>query len=298
MSSSRLVAGLALLAAGCGFLPPERTPRVFAHRGAAGNWPENSRTAIHESLARGYPGIEFDLVLTRDLVPVLWHDAWISAARCTHANGGPLGEGRLFVKDLTFAQLQEFRCGGLPDSDHPTLEVVPDTILGLDELLDRVARRPEVTLHFDVKWHPEDTPPLEAFVSEIFGRFRSRGLPNPYYASSTEERFIRALRAEGVPTSLTWPKFPGGENTTLVALAHEGLTQLGLGDPLAIARRSGATGLLLNYRTVDRRLVEAAFDLGLSVQLWTLNTAPVLSAYCGFPADVLITDYPERAPCL
>lgn len=288
------------LLAGCGYLPAEGSPLIEAHRGAAGNWPENSRTAIAGSVSANYPGIEFDLVLTGDLVPVLAHDTWLHHELCTLADGSEIpADERVYIQDLTLAELHaNYRCGGKPDPEQPDAQVVADTHLTLDELLDLVASDTDMALHFDIKWHPTETPPADDFVREIFGRVRARNLQNPWYASSNEEEFIRAAAAEDVPTSLTWPKFPEGADSTLTALGNEFLQQLGLGDPLAIARRSGATGLLLQYRVTDRRLVEAAKAEGMTVQLWTLNDENVLDAYCSFPADALITDYPERASCL
>lgn len=290
----------AALLAGCGFIPAETPPLIEAHRAAAGNWPENSRTAVTQSVARNYPGIEFDLVLTKDLVPVLAHDTWLHHELCTQADGSEIpADQQVFIQDLTLAELHAgYRCGGKADPEQPDAQVVADTHLTLDELLGIVASDEDMTLHFDIKWHPTQTPPATDFVREIFGRVRARNLQNPWYASSNEEAFIRVAADDEVPTSLTWPKFPEGSDSTLTALSNELLAQFGLGDPLAIAKRSGATGLLLQYRVTDRRLVEAAKAEGMAVQLWTLNSESVLEAYCSFPADALITDFPERAPCL
>lgn len=298
MTRPLLLAAAALLS-GCGFIDPAGTPQVIAHRAAAGNWPENSRTAVQNSVDRDYDGIEFDLVLTRDLVPVLAHDTWLHPELCTQADGSAIpADQRVYIGELTLAELHAgYRCGGLADPEQPDAEVFADRHLTLDELLDIVSADGDMTLHFDIKWHPEDTPPAADFVREIFGRYRARDLPNPWYASSNEEEFIRLAVADEIPTSLTWPKFPEGSDSTLTALGNEMLAQFGLGDPLAIAQRSGATGLLLQYRTHDRRIVEAAKARGMAVQLWTLNAENVLDAYCQYPADALITDYPERAPC-
>src|SRR5262245_57215457 len=93
MKSPLTLAAIAavILAAGCGALAPPGDPLVVAHRSGAGNWPENSRTAVRGAVAAGYGGIEFDLVLTSDRIPVLSHDAALNPQLCTRADGTALG---------------------------------------------------------------------------------------------------------------------------------------------------------------------------------------------------------------
>ena len=49
-------------------------PRIIAHRGGGVMAPENTLAAMREGHARGYRGVEFDVMLSRDGVPILMHD--------------------------------------------------------------------------------------------------------------------------------------------------------------------------------------------------------------------------------
>lgn len=49
-------------------------PLLIAHRGAMAEAPENSREAFDLAFSRGTDGIEFDVQLTADEVPVVFHD--------------------------------------------------------------------------------------------------------------------------------------------------------------------------------------------------------------------------------
>ena len=49
-------------------------PRVIAHRGGGGLAPENTLAAIRTGAQLGFAGVEFDVMLSRDSVPVLIHD--------------------------------------------------------------------------------------------------------------------------------------------------------------------------------------------------------------------------------
>lgn len=54
--------------------PPATGPRLAAHRGATSESPENSLAAIRRAFERGADGVEVDVRLSADRVPVLCHD--------------------------------------------------------------------------------------------------------------------------------------------------------------------------------------------------------------------------------
>lgn len=288
----------ALLASSCGALAPPGTPLVVAHRSGAGHWPENSRTAVRGAVAAGYAGIEFDLVLTSDRVPVLSHDPSLNPRLCTHADGSALAwTDPVYIKDLTLQELHAgYRCGGLADPENPTAQVVADTHLTLDELIAEVAGHPDLLLHFDVKFEAEKTLDATTFADEILGRWDAAGFPNPWYMSCSQPEFIGVAAGRGARVSYTLPR-PIGAGSTGNAVVGEVLGKLGVADQIGLARQSGAAGLNVAYQVVDRAVVDAARREGLTVQVWTLNDPALLDFYCRWPVDVLITDYPERSPC-
>ena len=78
-------------------LPSVFLSHPIAHRALHnrhGGRPENSRAAVHAAVERGY-GIEIDLQLSADGVPMVFHDADLS--RLTGAEG--------YVRDHTAAEL-------------------------------------------------------------------------------------------------------------------------------------------------------------------------------------------------
>ena len=48
---------------------------IYAHRGASADFPEMTESAYLGAVAQGADGFECDLRLSRDEVPVLWHNA-------------------------------------------------------------------------------------------------------------------------------------------------------------------------------------------------------------------------------
>jgi len=91
--------------------------KAIAHRGFSSRYPENTMLAFERALDLGADGAEFDVQLTQDGIPVVFHDE--SLQRIT-------GDPRL-VKDLTLEELRQFDLsyrfkGQCPAQQIPTLE--------------------------------------------------------------------------------------------------------------------------------------------------------------------------------
>ncbi|MEL0106555.1 MAG: glycerophosphoryl diester phosphodiesterase [Rhodospirillales bacterium] len=85
------------------------TPFVIGHRGAAGHAPENTLVSFHKAASIGARWVEFDVRLTRDGVPILFHDETLE--RTTNGRGKisaldwesihPLDAGRWYSNEFT-----------------------------------------------------------------------------------------------------------------------------------------------------------------------------------------------------
>ena len=77
--------------------------KYFAHRGLhdnAGDAPENSMAAFRKAVDAGY-GMELDVHVTKDGVPVIFHDSGLE--RMCHADGE--------ITDYTYEELEKFTLG-------------------------------------------------------------------------------------------------------------------------------------------------------------------------------------------
>jgi glycerophosphoryl diester phosphodiesterase len=77
-------------------------PLLIAHRGASAEKPENTLAAFRRALALGVDGLELDVQVTRDGVPVVFHDDTLR-----RLTGTP---GRLATK--TWRELKQLRVHG------------------------------------------------------------------------------------------------------------------------------------------------------------------------------------------
>ena len=49
--------------------------KFYAHRGASADFPEHTMAAYRGAIEQGALGFECDIRITKDEVPILWHDA-------------------------------------------------------------------------------------------------------------------------------------------------------------------------------------------------------------------------------
>ncbi|MBQ5964908.1 glycerophosphodiester phosphodiesterase [Massilia sp. ZL223] len=79
-----------------------RYPRILAHRGGGTLAPENTYAALRRGMEQGFRAIEFDIMLARDGVPVVLHDAVLG--RTVNGSG--------HVHDYDAAELAAMDAGG------------------------------------------------------------------------------------------------------------------------------------------------------------------------------------------
>jgi glycerophosphoryl diester phosphodiesterase len=60
-------------------------PKIYAHRGASADFPEHTLPAYMAAIKQGADGFECDIRLTKDSIPILWHD--FAMQRITGARG-------------------------------------------------------------------------------------------------------------------------------------------------------------------------------------------------------------------
>ena len=110
---------------------------IIAHRGFSSIAPENTLAAFELAIARGASSIEFDIQLSADSVPVIFHDATLE--RITGVSGK--------VRDKNLSQLQTLDAGKWFGAEFlgqkiPTLKEALSILKNVDKFL-----------YFDVKPH-------------------------------------------------------------------------------------------------------------------------------------------------
>ena len=85
---------------------------MIANRGASGLAPENTLAAFRVAIDAGATGIEFDVKLSADGCPVVYHDLTLNPD-LTRLDGQRLEKPEPAIRNLTLANLQRYDVGRL-----------------------------------------------------------------------------------------------------------------------------------------------------------------------------------------
>ena len=218
----------------------------YAHRGLHDNKngvPENSLSAIRKAVEAGY-GIEFDVQLTQDRIPVVFHDETLKRVCGLEGN----------VRDYTYAELSQFPLLGT-DECIPTLQEVLDEVDG------------KVPLIIEIKVHePAHIVCIEA--DKLISAYKG-----PYCIESFDPRAVawyKKHRPQVVRGQLsTCFKLPGTREKFAHTLVHYLLTNV-MARPDFIAYDHKHKGNI--SRTLCRKL------FGTLSVAWTLKSQQELDA--------------------
>ena len=261
---------------------------VQGHRGARGLAAENTLAGFEIALDLGVSSIETDVHLTRDDVPILFHDARLGPA---------------LVRSLTLAQIRVHRVDGPAHGPTPMAEhfgVDPHGVPTLAEFFAFVAgyaRSPGKTeqqrtaaarLVFDIEL--KRVP----FDSETIGDGFDGTAP-----ALLERAVVDAIREAGVLERARVRSFDHRSVRAVKQLAPTLQTAV-----LIEATAPANIGLLLDavraevycpdYRFVDAEIVRQVHDAGKRIVPYTVNEPEHWQRLLAWGVDGMTTDFPDR----
>jgi len=227
-------------------------PLFIAHRGASSEAPENTLAAFRRALALGVDGLELDVQLTHDGVPVVYHDSTL--ARLTGRRGR--------IPQLSRSALREIRVRG---------EAIPL----LTEVL--ALTRDRVVVQIELKRGTPVTPVLAAIR-----RARAAGT---VVLASFEPELVSEARdlAPSIPRMLIQEGCTGRRSPPL-AQVHR------LAGILARLGASGVS--LDYHLIPTARFVSALKCRGFCVWCWTVNNPRAMLRLALLGVDAILTDDP------
>jgi glycerophosphoryl diester phosphodiesterase len=282
--------------------------RLIGHRGARGVMPENTIEGFAFTLDIGVRALEFDVVLTRDRVPVITHNHHLANSATRGCDGKWLTGPEPKVAALTLEEIRGYDVGGL-DGHSIYGQRFPDQaflsglrVPRLTELLD-LACQPEhsdLSLLLELKSDPEvrdDTTERREVVAAVVAEVRARSLEPRTVLHSFDWDLLDECRAQApdMPTSYLsqLPENsddPGEDSSKAVGPDYRALT---VSVPRAV-RDAGGQMWCPYYLDVTRDLVEEAHALGLLVSVWTVNEHDDIERMIDAGVDGIVSDYPGR----
>jgi glycerophosphoryl diester phosphodiesterase len=247
------------------FLDPEK-PRLFGHRGFPLRYPENTLLSFRGAAACGLHYLELDVWLSGDGHLVVHHDETLERS-CGRQER---------VADLSLARIKELDPGWgfvAENGERPFYGLG----LAIPTLREVCSAFPDIFLNIEIK------PASEAAAEALSNELQRAGALDRVLVAAFSDRALRRFRAvqPGVPTGLG--RDEAGE-------FFERLRTGSLrdytppGEALQIPERHGETAL------VSPPMLQAAWEAGLEVHLWTVNDPQAMRSYLDWKVDGIMSD--------
>lgn len=244
---------------------------VHGHRGARARLPENTIPAFEHAIRAGADFLELDLAVTKDNVLVVSHDPILHAPMCRGPREGAV------IRELTFAEVQQWDCGALRNPQYPDQKPVPGTRMpSLDQVLG-LASRGSFGFTIETKLsaaHPEYTPSPDEFARLVLEQIRKHGVEKRSIVQSFDFRTLHAMKRLA-------------PEIRLAALVEKDQR-----DFVTLAREGQADIIAPHYSLVTPEKTAAAQKAGLEVVPWTANRPDQWSMLADARVDAIITDDP------
>lgn len=244
-------------------------PLIFAHRGGCALGPENTLAAFDLGLAAGAEGLEFDVHLSSDGIPVVHHDSTLDR---TTSESGPLAARTAAELARVDAGCRFARRGAFPFRSQG---------IGIPTLAEALRRYPDVRMIVEMK--VDSAAMGEAVAREV----RRAGAAERVCAAGYGARSAAAARAAlpemacsachaevRLAVYRTWARYP-------VRRAAYGGYQ--------VPERSG------RLRIVSPRFVRYAHDAALKVHVWIVDEERDMRRLLDWGVDGLISNRPDLA---
>ncbi len=240
-------------------------PLIIGHRGASSVAPENTMAAFREAIAFGADGIEFDVRLTRDGVPVVIHDNNL------RRTGGLANR----VADLDWSELSKIDVGSTLArlKNLPVESFSGETVPSLRELF-QLFQANDLVLYLEMKCDTaSEEAPLAAACAKLIDEFdfKKRVIVECFRPSAIKT--IKEIDPAIQTAALFDKPLPGIINQALDVRASY---------------------LALHYRIARRRLLDKAKQAGLKVAVWTVDDASWMEFARETEIDALITNCPQN----
>jgi glycerophosphoryl diester phosphodiesterase len=225
-------------------------PLIIGHRGASAVAPENTLAAFSRAILDGADGIEFDVRLSQDGVPVVIHDPTLArtglidgvVAELSAEMLGRIDVGSWFSHRSNAADL-DFRGEKLP-SLQQTFELFADS---------------DALLYLEMKSQAGNG---ETLVAEVARAIRKHAIFQRVVVSSFDLSLVRAIKAVD-PAIRTAALFEPRVSVPATLVRRTRLVQL--------AKDFAADEICLHHTLASRRLTEQAKKSQLEVVVWTVD---------------------------
>ena len=289
-----------------GFSTMTHAIAIYAHRGFAGLYPENTLISFERSLDVGVHTLDVDVAITKDGVVVGSHDPFLNQA-FTRKNGIWLEDNNTQIIDLTFNELQDYDVGAInPENDYfkqfPGQNAFDNIkIPSLQQVIDLIKTKGnnEHRLQIEIKTSPQlnDDQFIEYFVTKIIDTLKLNNFLERAELQSFDWRtLIYAKKIEPtITTSFITEQSEDFDSFSIYTDPNESWTAGHKitdynNSMIEMMSKLGANIWCPNYKNVTPELVKAAHLNNIKVVPWTIDDKTEMNYLLSIGVDGIITN--------
>lgn len=253
-------------------LEQNHKPLIIAHRGSSALAPENTFAAFDQAIRDGADGIEFDIRLARDGVPVVIHDATL--LRTAGFSGR--------VSRYTSQELSRIDVGSWFNEKHPSKakrQFASETVPSLPALLDHM-RAHKGLIYVEMKCSKDTYEPLVEAVASVV---ENSGMMDRIIIKSFKLEALEKMRKrlpEAHIAVLFSPKF-----TNFIKPRNRLITK---------ALELQANEISLHFSLATPNAVREAETYGFPVTIWTADHPAWVKRAENLGIHAIVTNNPAR----
>ncbi len=238
--------------------------RIVGHRGAMSVAPQNTRAAFDLALEHGVWGLECDVQLSADGVPVIFHDPVVTT----------VGHTCIQIPDLTLEELKRFDWG-----DRRSARYRDEPLLTLDELLEAYGHRTALLIEikgYDRKNAPKRMDQLVDATLDSLNRFYGGLWPDTLHILSFEHEIL--IRAHAA--------YPAGNYVQNIVDPHDVIRGVEYCPKFLMAYS-------VNIERLTGKFTAFAKAQGKQLMTYASNIPDTADKAIRLGVDVMMTDHPE-----
>ena len=281
--------------------------KIYGHRGARGDLPENTLKSFKHLFENGIFAYETDIVISKDLVPVINHDFRLNTDLTKDSEGNWITNDDIKIYDLTYEQLSKFTIGSINKKSKygrkfdKQKNLPEQEIPKLSDLLELTSRNilDGLLINLEIKSTPIEnnlTPHTDIMAKLIIDEVNNFKLRDNVIYSSFDWRILREIKAldPKIPRAYLTSKKRGkiyNKSPWLDLMPVYDKDNLGL--PKLI-KEQGGNAWHPKHKDIKREDVRISHNEGLSVNVWTVNEEYDMMRMIDYGVDGIMTDYPLR----
>lgn len=278
--------------------------KIYGHRGARGVLPENTLDSFQYLFDNDIKAYETDILISKDLVPVITHDFRLSPSMTKDSEGNWIENEDIKIIDLTYDQISKFEVGSLNKLTKygrrflNQKKLPNQKIPKLSQLLDLTTKNnnSNLIINLEIKSTPVQenlTPSPEMLAKIVLDEVNKSSLIDKIIYSSFDWRVLREIKnynSEIPRAYLTqdqrniYDQSPWMDFTPL----HNNV------DLPKLIKAHGGKAWHPYHKNINEKNIKIAQSENLPVNVWTVNKEKDMLRMIDYGVDGIMTDYPVQ----